>query len=269
MKHSALAAAAAAAVMALSACSSGTGAATPQVTPLPTSSALPTATATPSVKPSPAATGITTRPTPPPRRTTTPPTTQATPLAPTDIPGDLGTVPEGFTLPEENRPGDGETSAFTTTVWRASCPDRVLTLASASGLTATRIKESIGPESAVAHGLLVFTDEAAAEAFMTELRTQLGACVAEGPAEDDWRTAQATRPVTGLGEEALSVSSWSQWNAGTEWVDGPGAGVEYIARQGPHVVLTEEGGEYVGDPTVLPEVVLGLETRITAMLEQL
>lgn len=269
MKHAALVGAATAAVLVLSACTAGAGTATPSATPLPTASPLPTATATPSVKPSPARTGITTKPTPPPRPATTTPTTQASPAAPTDIAGDLGTVPTGFKLPDEDRPGDGETSAFTTSVWRASCPDQVLTLAAASGITATRVKESIGPEHAVLNGLLVFADEAAAQAFMTELTTKLDACTPEGPDEDGWRTVQATKPIAGLGEDGLAISSWSEWNSGSGWLEGPGAGAEYIVRKANYVVLSQEGGEYVGDPTRLPDVVLDLESRITAMLEQL
>ena len=268
MKHSALASAAAVALLVLSGCSTTSGVA-PTVTPLPTASPLPTATATPSLKPSPAATGRTTQATPPPRQAAPEPTTQTAPAASSDIPGDLGTVPEGFKLPEEDRPGDGETTAFTTSVWRASCPDKVLTLASASGLTGTRVKESIGPEHAVTNGLLVFADEAAAQAFMTELSTALDACTPEGPAEDGWRTVQETRALTGIGEEALSTSSWSQWDDNGKWAEGPGAGLSYVARSGQYVVIAQEGGEYVGDPADLPDVVLDLETRTTAMLEQL
>lgn len=267
-----LAATATVAVLALSACTPDAVSGTPSPTPLPSSSPLPTATATPTIKPSPANTGLTTKPTvtPPPRKQTAKPTTQAIPEAPSDIPGDLGEVPAGFSLPDEDRPGDEETSAFTTTVWRASCPDRVLKLDAASGITASRVKESLGPEHAVVNGLFVFADEAAAQAFMDELGTKLRACAAEGPDEDGWRTVQATRELADLGDGGLDVGSWSEWDAGDDgYIVAPGAGLEYIVRSGAHVVIAQEGGEYAGDPGLLPDVVADLRARITTMLDQL
>ncbi len=272
MKRTIVTAATVTVVLALSACTPGPTA-TAEPSALPTASPLPTASATPSVAPSPASTGLTTQPTPqptPPKRTVTAePTTQATPEASTDIPGDLGTTPEGFTLPEEDRPGDEEVTAFTTSVWRAVCPDKALALEAASGLEATRIKESLGPEHSVTNGLMVFTDDAAAQAFMTELGTELKGCVPEGPDEDGWRTVQQTRDLADLGEEALAVGSWSQWNTGDAWVDAPGGGMEYLARQGRYVVLASEGGEYVGDPAALPQLGTDLSARVTQMLGQL
>ena len=273
MKRSALAATTLA-VLALTACTGQSGAATPSPTPVVTPTALPTSTATPSLTPQPVESGTTTTPSAapsatPPKRTAAPHTPRPTPTADNEIPGALGTLPEGFSLPEEDRPGDDEVSAFTTAVWRASCPDRVLTLASASGITATRVKESVGPEHVVGNGLLVFTDAAAAQAFMAELGTQLASCATEGPDTDSWRTVQATDPLADLGEEGLQVRQWSEWDTGEGWVVAPGGSLQYLAREGRYVALTYEGGEYLGDTADLPDVVIDAETRITVMLDQL
>ncbi|MDO5534443.1 MAG: hypothetical protein Q4F65_07310 [Propionibacteriaceae bacterium] len=280
MKRTLLATVAAAAVLATTACTGDAGSGTPapapsasvqpSATPLPSASPLPTASATPTAQPSPANPGVTTQPTgtPPPRRSDATPTTQATPELPSDIPGDLGHVPDGFLLPDENRPATDETSAFATTVWRPSCPDRVLTLESTKGLSGTRIKESIGPEQATTNGLLVFDDEAAAQAFMTELGTQLRGCVTEGPDEDGWRNLQATRDVTDLADGGFSVGGWSQWNTDDGYVDAPGGGLELVVRKGAYVALAHEGGEYVGDPATLDELVTRVRAQITAILDQ-
>ncbi|HHU39167.1 MAG TPA: hypothetical protein GXZ45_07815 [Propionibacterium sp.] len=272
MKRSALAAAAVA-VLTLTACGGdgGSAMASPGPSTAASPTALPTSTVTPSIAPTPVSTGPTTTPKAPqaPKRTAAPRTPQATPQSEEEIPGDKGEVPAGFLLPEEDRPGDDETTAFTTTVWRASCPDRVLTLASASGITATRIKESVGPEHVVGNGLLVFADEAAAIAFLDELGTQLAGCAEEGPNEEGWRTRQASGELDGFGDAGVQVRQWSEWDAEGTWVEAPGSGLTYLARDGQRVVLTYEGGEFQGDPANLPDLVTDSEARLAVMLDQL
>lgn len=267
MKRSVLAATTVA-VLALSACGGDAGTATPSPNPVTTPTVLPTSTVTPSVAPSPASTGKTTTPKPP-KRSVAPRTPQAQPDSAGEISGSIGQVPEGFKLPDEDRPGDDEVSAFTTTVWRASCPDKVLTLASASGITASRIKESIGIEHVVGNGLLVFDDEAAASAFVSELTTQLAACAPQGPDEDGWRTVQYAGDLAGFGDAGVQVRQWTQWNSGDSgWVQAPGSALTYLARDGRFVALSYEGGEFVGDPADLPELVTDTGARIAAMLDQ-
>lgn len=271
MKRSALASAAAVAVLALAGCTGDAGSATPipSPTPVTTPTPLPTPTATASVTPAPASTGKTTTPKAPPRRTAAPHMPRATPADDSEIPGELGTIPDGFVLPEEDRAGDEENSAFTTTIWRAACPDRVLTLASASGITATSIKESVGPEHVIGNGLLVFADEAAAQAFVSELDTQLATCTAEGPNEDGWRTVQMHEGLTGFGEGGVQIRQWTEWDSEGTWVQAPGSALQYVARTGQYVVLTYEGGEYQGDPASVSGVVTDAESRLDAMLSQL
>lgn len=271
MKRSALASAAALAVLALSACTGGDGTATPSPNPTPATipTALPTPTATASVTPAPVSTGKTTTPKAPPKRTAAPHTPRATPTDDSEIAGAMGTIPEGFVLPEEDRAADEETSAFTTTIWRAACPDKVLTLASASGITATNIKESVGPEHVIGNGLMVFADAAAAEAFVTELSTQLAACTAEGPNEDGWRTVQKSEELAGFGDGGVQVRQWTQWDSEGTWVEAPGSALQYLARSGQYVVLTYEAGEYQGDPATLSGVVTDAESRLDSMLAQL
>lgn len=267
MKRSSLVSASVVAVLSLSACTGGAGSGTPSPTP----SAPPSA----SVSPTPTTTAGGDRTTTPsstptaPRRTAAPHTPRATPESPAEIRGDLGQVPDGFSLPEEGRPADDETTAFTTTVWRASCHDRVLTLGSASGITATRVKESVGPEHVVGNGLLVFGDDAAAQAFLGELRTQLSTCTEAGPSEGGWRSLQATGDLTGFGHEGLQISQWTEWDSTGTWIEAPGSGLQYIARKGRFIALTYEGGEFLGDPADLPDLVTDAETRLTVMLDQL
>ena len=267
MKRTTLVSAAVISALALAGCTAQAGAGTPSPTPVTTPSAVPTSTVTPSASPVPASVGKTTRPTPPPR-SVAPRTVQPSPSSPGEISGAIGKLPDGFTLPDEDRPGDGEVTAFTTSTWRVSCPDRVLTLASASGIKASRIKESVGPGHVIGNGLLVFRDEAAATAFVTEVTNQLAACTPLGPDEEGWRTVQASESLTGLGDQAVTWRQWTEWNSGGSWVEAPGAGLHYVARKGPFVALTFEAGEYVGDPAALPELVNALGARIATMLGQ-
>lgn len=267
MKRSALASLAALAILSVTACS-GAQSASPSPSPAQTPSALPTSTITPSMSPAPADTGKKTTPKPPPKRSAAPRTPRPSPASPAEIAGAIGQVPEGFKLPDEDVAATEEVSAFETTVWRASCPDRVLTLAAASGIQASRIKESVSPEHVVGNGLLVFADETAADAFLTELDTQLADCTMQGPPEEGWRTLQVAAALDGLGDDGLQIRQWSEWDSDGSWVEGPGAALQYLARKGRFIVLTYEGGEYQGDPAGLPELVADVEARISAMLAQ-
>lgn len=267
MKRNALASAAVLVLLSVTACTPGGGTATPSPTPAVTPSATPTPTVTATLAPSPANTGGTTQPKAPPKRTAAPHTPRATPTSPEEISGAIGQVPAGFKLPDEDRPGDDEVSAFTTTTWRAACPDRVLKLATASGISASRIKESIGPEHAVGNGLLVFADDTAADAFMDELVDGLNGCDVQGPNEDGWRTVQVVDDLT-RGDAGVQVRQWTEWDSGGTWVEAPGAALEHIVRKGNRVVLSYEGGEFLGDPAGLAELVADVGARIDAMLAQ-
>ena len=270
MKRNALASAAVLALLSVTACSSGAGSATPNPTAPPTPSQLPTATATPSVAPSPISTATRTNPTTkaPPKRSAAPHTPRATPTDPAEISGAIGSVPEGFKLPDEDRAATDDASAFTTSIWRASCPDRLLTLASASKITGSRIKESVGPEHVVGNGLLVFADEAAADAFLAELTDKLSECDVQGPSEEGWRTLQTSAELDGFGDLGVQVRQWSEWDNEGTWTVAPGAGLQYLARKGAYVGLTYEGGEFQGDPADLPELVADAEARLAAILDQ-
>lgn len=268
MKRSALATVAALAVLSVSACSGSPGTATPSPNAQASPSAMPTPTATATLAPSPASTGRTTQPKTPPKRSAAPRTQQPTPTATGEISGAIGRVPDGFKLPDEDRGATDDLSPFETTVWRATCGEQVLTLAAASGITGSRIKESIGPEHAVGNGLLVFVDDAAAEAFLAELNDKLDDCPVQGPARDSWRTVQVTTDLDGFGDLGVQVRQWSEWDSEGTWVEGPGASLEYIARKGRFVALTYEGGEYQGDPVNQAELVADVEGRLTAILAQ-
>ena len=252
--------------LALAGCTPGTGA-TPA--PPPTQP-TPTATPSPSVTPTPASSGTTSTPRPTPRRTTTPPTTpRATPTGAHELPGALGQVPAGFKLPDEDRAGTDEVSAYTTTIWRATCPDTsTVALPAASRLAASRIKESLGPEHVDGNGLLVFPDAASATTFLAQLRTGLGACVSPGPAQDGFRQQQAVGPFPGIGDEALAIRMWGQGESDGTWRDTPDAGAQHIARKGRFVALTWQGGEYVGDQASNTELVDEAKRRLTEILRQ-
>lgn len=230
--------------------------------------ALPSSTVTPSVTPTPADPGTTTTPGPrtPAGATGTP---RATPASANEVPGELGALPAGFKLPDEDRPGDPEVSAFTTTVWRATCADgSTIELPPLDTLTASRVKESIGPEHVQGHGLLVFSDADAAASFLSAVASGLQACAPDGPATDGTRMRQSTGPTSGLGDAGVQVGTWSQYDMNGTWTDAPGAGLQFVVREGRHVAVAFEGGEFVGDPTRLPEASDRGRRAIEAILAQ-
>lgn len=253
--------------LALAGCTPGAGA-TPA--PPPPQTTQPSATVTPSVTPTPASSGTTSTPRPTPRRTTTPPATpRATPTAANELPGALGQVPAGFKLPEEDRAGTDEVTAYATTIWRATCPDTsTVALPGASKLSATRIKESLGPEHVDGNGLLVFPDAASATTFLAQLRAGLERCTTPGPVQDGFRQQQAVGPLNGLGDEGLVIRMWGQGEIDGAWRDTPDAGAQHLARKGRFVALTWQGGEYVGDQASNTELNDLARGRITEILRQ-
>lgn len=246
----------------------GTPAPTPTVVS-PTPTVLPSSTVTPRATATPAASGTTTTPSARPRATTPPATPRATPTSDHEVPGEFGTLPSGFALPDEDREATAEVSGFVPTIWRATCVDgTVVPLSSVAGLAASRVKESTAPEYVEGHGLLVFADAAGAQAFMRELRRGLDACATEGPVEGGYRPHQRVSGLEGHGDGGLAIHDWTQHDLDGTWVDAPGGGLQYVARQGKHVALSYEAGEYVGDPGAIDEVTVGLGNHIDAILGQ-
>lgn len=207
----------------------------PTVTPTPTATATTTATATVTV---------------------TVPATSNVPPAPTydaslGLPTDFGDVGDAK-MPHEIS-GAGTWNLAEVRVGCGSTPFTLPALGQLAGGKSAVVEsegESYGSES-----VLVFTSEAAAAEFMTQLSQEMRACVAEGPTLDEpsqgspvLRNHKAlhvdpTRP------DALTLSFWTeaQLEGDDQWGTYPGGDFSYWARKGAVVIRAEWAGEYVGD----------------------
>ena len=261
------------AVVALTGCASSGPIATPSVpapSPTPTATATPTPTAsktaTPSATPakSSAAKPATPIPSRAPAKTLPPETTDGV------IAGAIGQVPAGFTLPDEGRAATGETTAFETTPWRVSCLDEVgIAAPGLDKLTATRIKASSGPEHVEGNGLLVFSDEAAAKAFLDQATAAYATCPAQGNTDEGgFRPSQKSEALAGLGVQSVRIGSWWEYGDQGTWIVSPGADLTYLARKGKFIALTYEGDESSGDPTANADLTGRAQARVQQMLEQ-
>jgi hypothetical protein len=250
---------------ALGGCAASGPIATPSVpaptptTPLATpTTARPTATAKPTATTSKAIPSRT-----PATKTLAPETTEGV------IAGAIGQVPNGFTLPDEQRAASDETTAFETTPWRLACVnDTGITASALDKLTATRIKASSGPEHVEGNGLLVFSDAAAAQSFLDQATAGYAACPAQAPADNGFRASQRSESVASLGEQAVRVGSWWDYDSNGTWIPAPGADLTYLARKGRFVALTYEGEESVGDPLANTELSTRAQARIQQILGQ-
>lgn len=264
------------AIVALTGCANSGPIATPSV-PAPSPTPTATATVTPTASTASASAGTTARPSksnsakptaPIPSRTpakTLPPATTEGVIA-----GAIGQVPAGFTLPDEGRQATGETTAFDTTPWRVACLDEVgITAPGLDKLTATRIKASSGPEHVEGNGLLVFRDEASAEAFLDQATAAYRKCPAQGSTDDGgFRPSQQSGAVPELGVQNVRIGSWWEYNDHGTWIVSPGADLTYLARKGKFIALTYEGDESSGDPTANLDLTKRAQQRIQQMLAQ-
>lgn len=244
--------------------------AAPRATPAPSAptASQPTTsvTVTPTPTARPAASGTTSTPSPS-GRSTPRQTPRARPTSASELPGTLGTLSPGFKLPEEDRAATDETTAFRPAAWVASCVDgSTVRLSSVTGVTATRLRESEGPEHVEGRGLVQFSDEAAARSFMDELRTGYAGCPTDGEEQEGYRPHQEISPVDGLADGGLAVRVWTR-RAGAG--DAPGSTLEYVVRKGRHVALVWNAGEYLGDPVNQRELVEASRADVRAILDQI
>lgn len=236
------------------------GAQTPAPTGAPASSSV-----TPAPTSRPATSGVTSTPTSS-TRGSAKDTPRAQPTSASELPGTLGELPSGFTLPDEDQPAEGDNTPYQPVAWAAACADAsLLSLSSVSQVTATRIRESQGPEHVQGRGLVQFRDEDAARAFVDEVNRGLSACPADGDEQEGMRTHQELSPVEGVGDQGIAVRLWTRK---TDGADAPGASLQYIVRKGRHVALVWTGGEYLGDPVKLRELVTASRDDVEAILTQ-
>ncbi len=250
--------------VALSGCAASGPIATPSVpVPTPTTPSATPTTARPSAT---AKHTATSKPVPsrtPPAKTLAPESTEGV------IAGAIGQVPAGFSLPDEQRPAADETTAFETTPWRLACVnDAGITTTALDKLTATRIKASSGPEHVEGNGLLVFADASAAQSFLDQATAGYAACPAQAPVDNGFRPSQRSQAVPSLGEQAVQVGSWWEYQSKDAWLPAPGADLTYLARKGRFVALTYEGDESVGDPTSNADLNSRAQARIQQILAQ-
>lgn len=235
----------------------------------PTTPAAPAAPATPAATTAPATPASTAAPTTPAAPTTAPagPTASAssapTPLQDAEVmilPSDKGTAFADVKLPREadtfrhEEEGPWEPQAFP-----LACVDGVgIQPPTLTKLTDARLRGRAIPEGSDIDGLVQFTDEAAAKAFMAEITTLYAKCAPIGPQSHNQGTAEdpvyersliATGRQDTPGVEALSVRTWTERKLDDKWVEAPGGDVTLFARDGRYVAVASSGGEYVGDVT--------------------
>lgn len=172
------------------------------------------------------------------------------------IPGDFGTALTDHRLPREGEPATDEVTAFAPADFRLMCLEGVIEAPALADLDASRIRQRMVIEGVDADGLLYFTTEEKATAFMEQVSTAYVACPTPGPESEnrgtpDWpifeRTQLGTGTQAGVGEYAFTVRTWTERRVDGDWVVAPGGGVVLWARSGRAVAFSETTGEYVGD----------------------
>lgn len=180
----------------------------------------------------------------------------------TTAPASLGELPPTVNLPHEGAPAADETSAWEAAPWGYGCPGRLPEFRSFEKLVASRNIQATGLEWAASETVLVFRSDAAAQQFVDEVKAVNASC--DGPGEEDEvRTRTASGDFPGDWDSGVSLRMWDEHSPdnGATWNARPGAGLDLVVRRGRAVVISSQGGEYVGDPITIPEVVK--ETRAT------
>lgn len=215
--------------------------------------------------PAPAPAPITAGPTPSAQPSTTPkasatpsrtpsrtPSATPKPRSGNTAPATTGQLPAGFKLLHEGVPANDDTSAWELASWGYGCPSHVPVFASFSSLAASRNIEATGIEWAGSETILVFTTDAAATRFLSDLQNANTACA--GPSDEpNTRTRTAADPFTGPWDAGVALRAWDEYTAdsGATWTPRPGAALDLVVRRGRAVMISTVGGEYVGDPLVV------------------
>ena len=199
------------------------------------------------------------------------PSVTATPGAPpTAAPATMGTLPDGFRLLNEGTPQQEDISAWELAPWAYGCPSKVPVFGSLTSLTASRNIEASGPEWGASETILVFTTDAQARQFLTELQAVNAGCA--GPGDDAGSRIQTkAEAFEGTWESGLSLRMWDEatTDGGTTWTPRPGASLVLAAQKGKAVTLSSQGGEFMGDPLALPEMLATTRKAIDAVVPQM